>query len=546
MKINTEILYIVVDLFAGAGGVTTGIENAKVDAVKIAKVIAAVNHDAKAIASHAHNHPDAVHFIEDIRLLKVEKLHPVVNQARIQYPNAKLIIWASAECTNFSRAKGGLPRDADSRTLPEELYRYIDALNPDIVQVENVIEFMSWGPLDDNGKPISKDAGIDYLKWVATIKSKGYDYDYRILNAADFGGYTIRERYFGIFVKPELEIVWPAATHSKKNTLLEKWKPVKEVLDFSVKGNSIFDRETNMNLRKQDRKPLVENSLKRIYLGLQKFAATPFISKYNSNNAKTGVSIPVDINNPCPTLTTQNRLAVIQPFICQYYGNSQACRIDDPASTLTTKDRLQIIQPIYFMSKAYNTSACNDSIDKPIGTLTTIDHHQFIQVDRNYFIDNQYGNGYASSINNPIGAFTKNPKCKIVEAKRFLLNPQFKNIGRSIERPCFTLIARTDKKPPYLVTVLSGSPKTIIKETDSEMTKLIKIFMRENGISDVLMRMLLITEMKLITGLPKEYYLEGSVADKKKFIGNAVHTLIPQRWYEAMAESELKLRKITA
>lgn len=573
---NEYIKYIVVDLFAGAGGVTTGIENAKVDGMKIAKVIAAVNHDAKAIESHAYNHPDAVHFIEDIRLLKLDKLLEVVNKARVQYPNAKLIVWASAECTNYSKAKGGQPRDADSRTLPEELYRYIDALQPDILQIENVVEFMSWGPLDENGRPVSRFAGRDYLKWVEIIKDKGYDYDYRILNAANFGAYTSRERFFGMFVKPDVSIAWPAATHSK-NTIgtlfeqYEKWKPVKEVLDLSVEGNSIFDRETNMNLRPQDRKPLVEATLKRIYAGLQKFAVSPFTMQYNSGSDK---SRSKSVNENIGTLTTQNSHAIVQPFITQYYGNAKECSINEPASTLTTKDRLAIVKPIYFMSKAYNTSAANNNIDKPIGTLTTIDHHQFIQVDRQYFVDNQYGNGSATSIDNPVGTLTKNPKAKIVEVKRFLMdtnysngcksinepapvitanrkyhyliNPQFNNTGWSIERPCFTLIARMDKRPPSLVTTVDGNCKVSIKSSDSETTRLIKIFMKKNGIVDVKMRMLLIDEMKLIMGFPKDYYLAGSQADQKKFIGNAVHTIVPQRWYEAMAFNEIKLIKETA
>ncbi len=58
-----------VDLFSGAGGVTSGIEHAKLFEQKAAKVIAAVNHDKNAIVSHQANHPDCVHFTEDIRTL---------------------------------------------------------------------------------------------------------------------------------------------------------------------------------------------------------------------------------------------------------------------------------------------------------------------------------------------------------------------------------------------------------------------------------------------------------------------------------------------
>ena len=114
---------------------------------QVAKVIACVNHDANAIASHAANHPDALHFVEDIRTLNLDRLLAHVEVSRKQYPAARVVLWASLECTNFSIAKGGQSRDADSRTLAEHLFRYIDALRPDYIQIENVKEFMTWGPL---------------------------------------------------------------------------------------------------------------------------------------------------------------------------------------------------------------------------------------------------------------------------------------------------------------------------------------------------------------------------------------------------------------
>lgn len=118
-----RLLYI--DLFCGAGGTTTGVEAARIDGKKCAKVIACVNHDANAIASHAANHPDALHFTEDIRTLDISPLAAHLAKCRKLYPGAKVVLWASLECTNFSKAKGGLPRDADSRTLAEHLFRYI-------------------------------------------------------------------------------------------------------------------------------------------------------------------------------------------------------------------------------------------------------------------------------------------------------------------------------------------------------------------------------------------------------------------------------------
>ena len=140
-----QLLYI--DLFCGAGGTSTGVERAQINGRKCAKVIACVNHDANAILSHAANHPHTRHFTEDIRTLDLGPMKVHVARERMKHPGAKLVLWASLECTNHSRAKGGMSRDADSRTLADHLFRYIEELRPDYIQIENVVEFMEWGPL---------------------------------------------------------------------------------------------------------------------------------------------------------------------------------------------------------------------------------------------------------------------------------------------------------------------------------------------------------------------------------------------------------------
>ena len=157
-----QLLYI--DLFCGAGGTSTGVNSARLDGEQCAEVIACVNHDANAIASHASNHPEALHFTEDIRTLELSPLVKHLESCRIKNPDALTVLWASLECTNFSKAKGGKPRDADSRTLAEHLFRYIEAIDPDYIQIENVEEFMSWGEVDENGKPLSTDKGRSYLR----------------------------------------------------------------------------------------------------------------------------------------------------------------------------------------------------------------------------------------------------------------------------------------------------------------------------------------------------------------------------------------------
>ena len=586
---DINLLYI--DLFCGAGGTSTGVESAKVNEEQCAKVIACVNHDANAIASHAANHPDALHFTEDIRTLELSPLLEHLKKSKAQYPSASVVLWASLECTNFSKAKGGQPRDADSRTLAEHLFRYIEAINPDYIQIENVEEFMSWGDMDENGKPISMDKGRLYQKWVRNVKKYGYNFEHRILNAADFGAYTTRKRFFGIFAKKNLPIVFPEPTHCKGGrqdmfSRLEKWKPVKDVLDFSDEGTTIF-RE----------KPLAEKTLERIYAGLIKFVAggkDAFLSRYNTVRPQDTCK---SVDEPCGVLTTENRFAKVQVsflskqfsghpesknvsveepagaitckdhhvFVSAYYGNGHNHSVDLPAPTVTTKDRMALIESRFMCS--YNFKDTGKDINQPCPTLLTKDRLSLVSP----FFMNQYsGGGQVSDINSPCPAVTTTPKQNLVTCQpwimntafsnvgssieepsqtitanrkwHYLMNPQFNSAGGSVDSPCFTLIARMDKMPPYLVATESGQVAIEIYDNDSPMTVKIKEFMALYGIVDIKMRMLRIPELKKIMGFPEDYVLIGTQADQKKFIGNAVEVTQARKNTEALCKVLRKLR----
>ena len=538
MEENIRLLYI--DLFCGAGGTSTGVEKATHHGNKCAKVIACVNHDPNAIASHAANHPDAVHFTEDIRTLELSPLLQHLQRKKAEYPNAYVVLWASLECTNFSKAKGGMPRDADSRTLAEHLFRYIEAINPDYIQIENVEEFMSWGDMDEHGHPISKDKGRLYMRWIYNVQKYGYDYAYRILNAADYGAYTSRKRFFGQFAKKHLPIAFPEATHSRtgdSNGLFgsyQKWKPVRDVLDFKDEGESIFGRK----------KPLVEKTLERIYAGLIKFVAgmsqrefSAFIVKYNSMNRSGGYVAP-SIDEPCPTVATQNRLGVAQVhFLSKQYSGNPADKnisIDGPAGTLTCIDHHALVGTEFL--SAYYGNGNETPVDKPCPTIPTKDRFQKVKP---CFLDMQYGNGTPSSVDAPAPTATTNPKYQLVTAEQvdqksyYLMNPQFASKGGSIDDPCFTLIARMDKMPPYLISTEKGIGIEVY-ETDSPMTKKIKEFMAMYSIVDIKMRMLKISELKRIMGFPVDYVLKGSQSEQKKFIGNAVEVGMARVLCEAL------------
>lgn len=589
-KLNAQILYLMtqletdserplfyIDLFSGAGGTTTGIHMVESGA----HVVSCVNHDENAINSHEANHPNCLHFTEDVRDWNVvAALKILVKQLRKKFPGCIIALWASLECTNYSKAKGGLPRDADSRTLAYALYKYIEELDPDYIDIENVREFMSWGPLDENGRPISKLNGRDYIRWIKTMQSYGYNYDRQMLNAANYGAFTSRERYFGQFAKTGLPIVWPEPTHSKspKNgglfTSLEKWKPVREVLDLEDEGESIFTRK----------KPLSENTLKRIYAGLVKFVASgddQFIQKYFSGNPKEKVlSIngpahsvttidhhsPVfikrynggnpeekvkSVDQPIGSISTNNRHAIVRPcFLTAHYTSGANIHgIDKPCPTISTKDRFTKVDAKFMVDYQYNSSA--HSLDKPSPTLVTKDKFTIIQPQ---FMDQQFGKSKPHGLDQPAGSVTAKPKQNLVSAKPWIMNTNFSNVGSSldvpapvitatrkhhyllnpgwggncssIEKPSPVVVARQDKAPLAVVqvdyTVFFAIPYF---DQENITMKKIRLFMAIHGIIDIKMRMLKIPELLKIQGFPEDYVLIGTKTEQKKYIGNAV---VPQ------------------
>lgn len=586
MTINNDILLIVIDSFCGAGGVTEGFHRAQINGSNVAKVVIGINHDSMAIQSHAANHPDTIHFIEDFTTLDPTRLVSIVEAAKLRYPNAKVLFWASAECTHHSKAKGGMARDADSRSLPEHIERYVKVLQPDIIGVENVVEFIDWGPLNDQMKPIKEAKGIYYKEWRDNLMKHGYKYDYRKLNAADFGAYTSRLRYFGIFAKDENNILFPDKTHTKKgDNGFEKWKAVRDVLDLNAEGESIFSRK----------KPLVDATLSRIYEGVKEFVIkgdADFMLKYNSMSRSKKYKCP-GIDGPSPVVSCQNRLGLVKAkfmsmaysgrpkdknfvldrpsqavttvdhhqMITAYYGNGFNTSIEQPCNTISTHDRFALVTSKIQNIMTYNSPGLYSGVDKPCGTVMTKDRFALVT---SKFIDEQYGNSKGVSVDKPSGAIMTNPKqnlvsaqwimdtqfnncgsslgspCRTITANRkhfYLMNPQFQSKGASIDKPCFTLIARMDKMPPYLMESLTGSVEIKILEADTEMMVKLKMLCNQYGIIDILMRMLFVEELKRIMGFGDNYILKGTKAEMKKFIGNAVECTQSQKLAESISQS---------
>lgn len=669
------VIQLVIDLFCGAGGTSEGIEQARYNGFKNSCIIAGINHDKKAIYSQAVNHPLAYYTDEDIRFANLTPLVKLVDQLRERYPQCPIILWGSMECTNHSNAKGGLSRDPDSRTLPWDMYRYIESINPDGIWIENVKEFAEWGPmmervvlakgktkqslknpvprhleeafyaekiekgftayctLDIPGKKkksqccadsetcpkigpewvVIKDLkGTYYLPWKDKIDSYGYHNKERIINAADHGAPTNRHRLFLIFMRTGWPITFPHPTHSKKpkkgdlfDPGLKPHVPVKTCLDFSDEGRSVFEPGHVKS----------DNTWQRIYEGLIKFVAggknaymvqrnggnplsriypvdgpartvtstggnqelvQAFIMKYLSNNANTGSNAGSSIDEPASTITTQDRLGLIQlAFIDTIYGNGYSASLDNASPTVRTKDGMALVIPKFLLN--YQGQSNANSIEETSPTLMTKEKLALMSVK--HFLYRAYtSGGSAGSIDEPEGSQTTNPKTALMKVEGWLMDSHFKNIGSdlndpantvtanrkwsylmnpswfgslsSVNDPSVTIVARQDKAPMYFLTASETHYALAIPvfHTDSEIVVKIKEFMALYDIYDIKKRMLLVPELLQIQSFPVNYYLAGSKTDQKKFIGNAVPPLvakaIAESMYTPLVEHICKIRNI--
>jgi len=467
-KVNTYVI----DLFCGAGGTSEAIGKSNTNI----KVIWCVNHDKNAIVSHMGNH-DCKHSIEDIRSFNLTELVALVEKLRRDDPTCKIAIWASLECIFFSIARQG-PKNQDngSRTLANDLFRYLLAIDPDFLWIENVKGFKKWGPLDEHGKPIKSREGEFYDQWVKRLTDYFFQKEYyeESLISADYGGRTIRDRLFLQFAKDSNEIGTPIQTHSKDGSIGLPWLPVKDVLDLHNFGASIFSRQ----------KPYVPNTHKNIFNGLVKHKPT--------NGMEFGYT---------------------------YYGNSGFAPVYKPAPTLTTKDRISMVSvaPL-FINQQYGT-ATSVSLERPFNTLTTRPKGDLISVKR-FIINPQYG-GSTRSAEDPAGTvIARQDKAPLGLA----LSP-----GHNLD----SVLRRVESGTEHIKYEDDQIIYTIFESDDEWMAK-IKGYMYENNLLDVLVRPLTIVEMLRIQGFPEDYYLAGTQTEQKRYIGNSVEVEVGISLFESI------------
>ena len=334
-----DVLYI--DSFAGGGGASTGIELATGHPVDIA-----INHDESAIMMHKRNHPFTTHYRED-----VWQVDPV----KATGGKPVQLAWFSPDCKHFSRAKGSSLVNRKIRGLAWVALRWAGTVHPDVIMLENVPEFVTWGPVR-KGKPVKNKAGQTYKKWHAQLEALGYKIETKELCAADYGAPTSRTRFYLIARRDNKPIVWPKRTHAPIDSLevrrkkLKPWRQAAEVIDFTLPAYSIFDTKGEIKERYNASvvRPLSKKTLNRVAGGLDKFvlkSENPFLVESGRTvkcayltefygNARMGI----DITRPMQTITAKDRECLTLAYISEFKGIDKGQPVTNPLRTITACD----------------------------------------------------------------------------------------------------------------------------------------------------------------------------------------------------------------
>ena len=421
-------IYQVADLFCGAGGSSTGAEKA-IEEIGGKMELVAVNHWPIAVQTHQLNHPTAQHYLQDLDKADPEEI----------VPNRCLdLLMASPECRFYSRARGGKPIHDQGRMNPWIVHRWLTSLNVRCLLVENVPEFTDWGPLLDDDRPDKTKKGMYFEEWVKSLWGLGYQAEWRMLNAANYGDATTRIRFFLQARNDGKPIRWPEATHSKTGSPsllpeLPKWRAARDIIDWSNPGRSLLDDP------KYRKKPLTEKTRRRIAKGLERFGG-PLAHLPQDGSAATQDNSPAAQNNPTPAQ---------ESFILNRNGENGSTRvhsIDNPTPTATTRGSGYLVEPEaqpFHGSDRQHTAP--RSPEEPLHTITTLtggglylaeaQAQPFVGANRNHNVPKGVGEPIPSATTaHGGGSFLVKPGMKA-----FMLGQQSSGAPRSTSEPTPTV-----------------------------------------------------------------------------------------------------------
>lgn len=364
---------MIVDSFAGGGGASTGIEAALGRSPDVA-----INHSAAALALHKANHPDTLHLdsnIWDIEPREVTGGRPVG------------LLWASPDCSHFSKAKGSALRDRNTRDLAWVVVRWAEEVKPDVILLENVEEFRTWGPVDDDGRVIEWLRGHTFETWLKRLKAAGYKVQSKELRGCDYGDPTIRKRLFIVARRDGRRITWPKPTHGAPDSpgvkagKLQPYRTAADCIDWSIPCPSIFDTraEIKAKLGLTAKRPLAKNTLARIARGMKRYvleAEKPFLVNL-THGGRHEVA-----DEPLRTITAAHRgeKAVIAPSVVSVaHGDSGGRReypLADPLGTVSAGGVQHAVVAPHLMINT--TGHTGSAAARPAPTITTGGQHALL------------------------------------------------------------------------------------------------------------------------------------------------------------------------
>jgi DNA-cytosine methyltransferase len=323
------------DLFCGTGGTSTGLVKAA-KALGIEIELTAINHWETAVKTHSLNHPNARHLCTGI---------DEVNPYSLYNPGELDILWASPSCTHFSTARAGVKMSDQSRASAWCILCWAQCLMPRYILIENVPEFMAWGPLNTKHLPIKSRRGETFQAWKTSLESLGYTIDHKILTCANYGDPTARKRLFIQATRGRTIPMWPNATHSDQNDQTNlfptpwEWQLAQDIIDTTIESKSIFSRKRHLAIK----------TVQRSWIGLIKHGL----------NTK-GFLIPKA--KTCP----------ISPYILpQQAGGRATHTMDEPLATITTTGATALIQGSTQLSTAKKpTKVGYIRIESPDGIIS--------------------------------------------------------------------------------------------------------------------------------------------------------------------------------
>lgn len=536
-----------VDLFCGAGGSTTGAEQSG-----HVKVVLAVNHWQTAIFAHESNHPETRHIC-----CPIDAINPRHDKGVPEFD----ILMASPECTHHSIARGGKPVDDQKRATCWHVVIWAEAKRPKWIVVENVREFLDYGPTR-NGQPIKSKKGETFRAWVAALESLGYTVEWKILNAADYGEATKRLRLFVVCrLGGKGAIPWPKITHEKS-----RWRPAAEIIDWSRPCPSIFTRK----------RPLAEKTLRRIEIGLRKFvgeAAEPFIVKMRGTNTAVSVDEPLpsitaggtheglampfqfkasgrnpgqakSVLEPLPTIVAaRENHAIVAPFLVPNFGEraGQEPRthgIEEPLPAVTSHGAGGLVTPFLFDVNHGGDDGRGQDVRDPLGTITTkrgtglaapflVKYHGGTNPERD-------GTERSHAVDQPLPTIDTQPRYGLTAPYLVDVHDRRRDDrSSSAAAPLPTIVAkpRNSLVLPFLTEYYgTGGARSTEEPLSTVSTKhrhglaLVELLatMEKLGVVDIGFRMLDVDELAAAQGFPAGYKLHGTKADRIKLVGNAV------------------------